>query len=83
MQTDNGWMIIDLNSTNGCFVNGRRVREHRLRDGDAISVGHHQLRFSVAGARSASMNRMPARRAEPGEDTLSTEVSEEREKWSV
>ena len=32
-------------STNGCFVNGRRVREHHLRDGDLIAVGHHQLRF--------------------------------------
>jgi pSer/pThr/pTyr-binding forkhead associated (FHA) protein len=39
-------MLIDLSSTNGCFVNGRRVREHRLRDGDLIAVGHHQLRFS-------------------------------------
>jgi len=83
MQTDNGWMIIDLNSTNGCFVNGRRVREHRLRDGDAISVGHHLLRFSVTGARGASTARMSAKRAEPGEDTLSTDVSPEREKWSV
>jgi len=83
MQTDNGWMIIDLNSTNGCFVNGRRVREHRLRDGDAISVGHHQLRFSVTGARGGSTGRLSAKRAEPGEDTQSTDVAEEREKWSV
>ena len=46
METAEGWMLIDLNSTNGCFVNGRKVSEHRLRDGDLISVGHHQLRFS-------------------------------------
>ena len=46
METPDGWMLIDLGSTNGCFVNGRRVREHRLRDGDLIAVGHHQLRFS-------------------------------------
>lgn len=46
METDEGWVLIDLNSTNGCFVNGRKVSEHRLRDGDLISVGHHQLRFS-------------------------------------
>jgi type II secretory pathway predicted ATPase ExeA len=46
METPEGWMLIDLSSTNGCFVNGRRVREHRLRDGDLIAVGHHQLRFS-------------------------------------
>jgi pSer/pThr/pTyr-binding forkhead associated (FHA) protein/type II secretory pathway predicted ATPase ExeA len=46
METADGWMLIDLSSTNGCFVNGRRVREHRLRDGDLIAVGHHQIRFS-------------------------------------
>jgi pSer/pThr/pTyr-binding forkhead associated (FHA) protein/type II secretory pathway predicted ATPase ExeA len=46
METPDGWVLIDLSSTNGCFVNGRRVREHRLRDGDLIAVGQHQLRFS-------------------------------------
>jgi len=46
METPDGWLLIDLSSTNGCFVNGRRVREHRLRDGDLIAVGQHQLRFS-------------------------------------
>jgi pSer/pThr/pTyr-binding forkhead associated (FHA) protein len=45
METPDGWVIIDLNSTNGCFVNGRRVQEHKLRDGDTIAVGHHQLSF--------------------------------------
>jgi type II secretory pathway predicted ATPase ExeA len=46
LETPEGWMLIDLSSTNGCFVNGRRVREHRLRDGDLIAVGHHQMRFA-------------------------------------
>jgi type II secretory pathway predicted ATPase ExeA len=46
LETNDGWMLIDLSSTNGCFVNGRRVREHRLRDGDLIAVGHHQMRFT-------------------------------------
>jgi general secretion pathway protein A len=51
METEEGWMLIDLNSTNGCFVNGRRVNECRLRDGDLISIGHHQLKFAgSAGA---------------------------------
>jgi general secretion pathway protein A len=46
METTEGWILIDLSSTNGCFVNGRRVREHRLRDGDLIAVGQHQIRFA-------------------------------------
>ena len=46
MATPEGWMLIDLNSTNGCFVNGRRVHEHKLRDGDLITLGQHHIRFS-------------------------------------
>ncbi len=63
MQTSDGWLLFDLNSTNGCFVNGRRVREHRLRDGDLIAVGQHQLRFASP---SAARDVPPKR----GEDTL-------------
>jgi general secretion pathway protein A len=44
METPSGWLLIDLNSTNGSFVNGRRVREHSLRDGDLIAVGQYQCR---------------------------------------
>jgi type II secretory pathway predicted ATPase ExeA len=45
LETPEGWLLIDLNSTNGCFVNGRRVSEHHLRDGDLIAIGQHELRF--------------------------------------
>ena len=36
----------DLNSTNGTFVNGRRVSSLRLRNGDQIRLGRCLLRFS-------------------------------------
>ena len=45
LETPEGWLLIDLNSTNGCFVNGRRISEHHLRDGDLIAIGQHELRF--------------------------------------
>jgi len=90
MQTETGWMIIDLNSTNGCFVNGRRVREHRLRDGDFIAVGHHQLRFASAGRRNDVLtSEEPADEtglgpaASPTDDTISTDMAEERRQWSA
>jgi general secretion pathway protein A len=51
LETPEGWMLIDLSSTNGCFVNGRRIREHPLRDGDLIAVGHHQMRFTGPSAK--------------------------------
>ena len=50
METPEGWVLIDLNSTNGCFVNGRRVSEHKLRDGDLITLGQHHIRFSGQSA---------------------------------
>jgi pSer/pThr/pTyr-binding forkhead associated (FHA) protein/type II secretory pathway predicted ATPase ExeA len=53
METQDGWVLLDLSSTNGCFVNGRRIREHRLRDGDLIAVGHHQMRFTGPNAKPA------------------------------
>ena len=50
METEDGWVLIDLNSTNGCYVNGNRIREHRLQDGDIIAIGHHQLSFVSAAS---------------------------------
>ena len=68
METPDGWLLIDLSSTNGCFVNGRRVREHRLRDGDLIAVGHHQLRFSGPQSKVAQVARVPAARSARGQN---------------
>lgn len=83
LQTNTGWVIIDLNSTNGCFVNGRRVREHRLRDGDFISVGHHQLKFDLGSASKNKDDRKPAKAANPEDETISTNIEEQREQWSM
>lgn len=44
-----GWQIEDLGSTNGTFVNGRRLSEPiRLRPGDVIGVGTSTWRFEEA-----------------------------------
>lgn len=37
--------IVDLGSTNGTRVNGAPVRQHRLADGDLVTVGITTLRF--------------------------------------
>jgi general secretion pathway protein A len=41
---DGSW-IEDLNSTNGIFVRGRRVRRHRLAEGDVVNIGLHALTY--------------------------------------
>jgi pSer/pThr/pTyr-binding forkhead associated (FHA) protein len=41
--TEEGLRIVDLGSTNGTYVNGRRVlaeQAHMLRDGDEVRLGH-------------------------------------------
>jgi pSer/pThr/pTyr-binding forkhead associated (FHA) protein len=39
--------IEDLKSTNGVFVNGRRVSRQALKDGDRVTVGKTHFRYSV------------------------------------
>lgn len=38
--------LMDLNSTNGTFVNAKRVSNQVLVHDDVISVGHHKIKFS-------------------------------------
>ena len=42
-----GWAIEDLNSTNGLKVNGTRVGQADIVDGDRLTLGSVQLLFSV------------------------------------
>ena len=41
----NDYFLTDLNSSNGTFVNGERVDEHALTDGDKIQIGDCVLQF--------------------------------------
>jgi hypothetical protein len=40
-------VVRDLESTNGTFVNGRRVRTQILRDGDELRFGNTKMRFEA------------------------------------
>jgi hypothetical protein len=47
-QADSGdWEIVDLGSTNGVKVNGRRVSSSRLRPGDEVTVGTTTFLFDI------------------------------------
>lgn len=43
---DDAYTICDLNSSNGTFVNGRRIRQHRLHSGDQVQVGSTLMLFT-------------------------------------
>lgn len=38
-------ILMDLNSTNGVFVNSKRVSNYFLIHDDVISIGHHRIKF--------------------------------------
>lgn len=37
--------IEDCNSTNGTYVNGKKIKKHMLRHGDVIQIGRHDFKF--------------------------------------
>ena len=38
-ETEGGWLLRDLSSENGTYVNGQRVTERLLADGDRVQFG--------------------------------------------
>jgi type II secretory pathway predicted ATPase ExeA len=43
--TPESCVIEDLNSTNGIYVKGKRVRKHNLNDGDVVHIGQHEIMY--------------------------------------
>ena len=43
--TGSDWTLEDLNSTNGTFVNNRRIMRCPLRDGDVLTFGLSKFEF--------------------------------------
>jgi pSer/pThr/pTyr-binding forkhead associated (FHA) protein len=51
----NHYVVEDLKSTNGTFVNEKPIARHTLLDGDVVLVAKHSLVFSLAGGEQAPM----------------------------
>ena len=52
------FIVQDMNSANGTYVNGQKVGEHYLKDGDEVLVGKFMLKFDATG--TAAPVRKPA-----------------------
>jgi pSer/pThr/pTyr-binding forkhead associated (FHA) protein len=46
---DAGFRMLDLDSGNGTFINGRRIQYAELYDGDLIAIGRTRIRFESVG----------------------------------
>ena len=66
-----GWCIRDLDSRNGLFVNGAKVRESLLKDGDRLAIGPYILIFQIAEA------------TQPYKPILQIDVSPDAEKQTM
>lgn len=56
--TSEGWRIMNLLSTNGIYVNAKKVFAHDLQHGDIIKLGRVQLRFHQPDAANASSTKV-------------------------
>jgi DNA-binding NtrC family response regulator len=68
------WVLEDLGSKNGTWVDGARVTRRPLADGDAIIVGHTALVFRDRGGEEPDLD-APGQPAAPGLATLSPELA--------
>ena len=44
---DEGYVILDLQSTNGTLVNGEKIAQHPLTNGDKIAIGSTTIEFQI------------------------------------
>jgi pSer/pThr/pTyr-binding forkhead associated (FHA) protein len=42
-----GYVLVDLGSTNGTLLNGQRIQREPLADGDTITIGSTNIVFST------------------------------------
>ncbi|MCP4157244.1 MAG: FHA domain-containing protein [bacterium] len=47
VKVKNGYKLVDCGSTNGSFVNAKKIKEKQLKEGDNITIGRTSLRFLV------------------------------------
>src|SRR5688572_9859383 len=48
LEVDGAWVLRDCGSSNGTFLNGKRVHERVLRPGDRVQVGDLHLELQAA-----------------------------------
>src|SRR3954469_3245463 len=59
-----GFIIQDLNSANGTYVNGHKITEHILAAGDMVIIGKYELRFNESQAAAAAQAAKVPKKAE-------------------
>lgn len=58
---ENGCVIEDLNSTNGVFIGEKQIKKHRLRNGEVVSLGVHELVYTDLREADSAGEEAPAK----------------------
>lgn len=74
-QEDGRYMLVDLGSSNGTLVNGRRVQKYALRPGDEFVVGNETFCFEVAEVTRTVLGLPPVKPVSPVVPVLKVTVS--------
>ncbi|HZT40629.1 MAG TPA: FhaA domain-containing protein [Chthonomonadaceae bacterium] len=74
LDPDGKFTVYDLGSTNGTKVNGRRVDNRTLHDGDEITLGATRLVFQQAQREEADLSEEEPVRREPARDKRAPEA---------
>lgn len=53
---DRSYILSDLNSLNGTFVNGKRIKKVQLQHGDKIAIGKYTILYEVVSGDAAGAN---------------------------
>lgn len=65
VKTPNGYLVRDLGSINGTFVNGQKIKEHLLREGDQIRIGSVITVFSNKDVLSTGSKQVTQQKIKP------------------
>jgi len=71
-QTQEGYVLADLKSNNGTYVDGERILHHRLSDADEFLIGKYSFRFEEVGSKKAEATEpvFPEAQEAPEEQTI-------------
>jgi adenylate cyclase len=84
--TKKGYRLVDLDSTNGTFVNGKRINRKKLKPGDEITIGRTIIRYTGSDSDTSSIHDIDDQqisRMVPLSDKLHIEESRELSSFQV
>ena len=64
-ETENGYDLVDLESSNGTFVNNERIVRRSLQNGDRLEIGRTRMIFTTSGAHGTAKQQLDVDIVEP------------------